>query len=141
MLEQGFRQNLEVIKEHLSRVKPLLPERTEGVRQRLTEALQKLGNSPQIDDSRLEQELIYYFEKLDVSEELDRLENHMRYFVEILDQAAGQGVGKKLGFVLQEMGREINTLGSKSNHAEIQRLVVEMKDELEKMKEQVLNVL
>ena len=91
------------------------------------------------DRNRLEQELIYYIEKLDINEEKLRLTNHLDYFMETLDN--GHGQGKKLGFISQEMGREINTLGSKSNHAEMQRIVVKMKDELEQIKEQVLNVM
>ena len=92
-----------------------------------------------IDQGRLEQEMIYYIEKLDVSEEKQRLANHLKYFNETMDGACGQG--KKLGFIAQEMGREINTLGSKSNLAEMQNIVVKMKDELEQIKEQVLNAL
>ena len=91
------------------------------------------------DKNRLEQELIYYIEKLDVNEEKQRLSNHLKYFISTLE--SGNGQGKKLGFIAQEMGREINTLGSKSNHAEMQKIVVQMKDELEQIKEQVLNVM
>jgi uncharacterized protein (TIGR00255 family) len=91
------------------------------------------------DNNRLEQELIYYIEKLDVNEEKQRLSNHLEYFINTMKD--GQGQGKKLGFIAQEMGREINTLGSKSNHAEMQNIVVRMKDELEQIKEQVLNVM
>ena len=91
------------------------------------------------DKNRLEQELIYYIEKLDINEEKQRLSNHLKYFISTLESGSGQG--KKLGFIAQEMGREINTLGSKSNHAEMQKIVVQMKDELEQIKEQVLNVM
>ena len=91
------------------------------------------------DKNRLEQELIYYIEKLDVNEEKQRLSNHLKYFISTMESDNGQG--KKLGFIAQEMGREINTLGSKSNHAEMQKIVVQMKDELEQIKEQVLNVM
>ena len=91
------------------------------------------------DKNRLEQELIYYIEKLDVNEEKQRLGNHLKYFISTME--SGNGQGKKLGFIAQEMGREINTLGSKSNHAEMQKIVVQMKDELEQIKEQVLNVM
>ena len=91
------------------------------------------------DRNRLEQEMIFYIEKLDVNEEKQRLTNHLNYFIETMND--GQGQGKKLGFIAQEMGREINTLGSKSNHAEMQKIVVRMKDELEQIKEQVLNVM
>jgi len=91
------------------------------------------------DKNRFEQEMIFYIEKLDINEEKHRLDNHLRYFIETLEK--GQGQGKKLGFISQEMGREINTMGSKSNHAEMQKIVVRMKDELEQIKEQVLNVM
>ena len=91
------------------------------------------------DKNRFEQEMIYYIEKLDVTEEKNRLDNHLKYYISTME--SGHGQGKKLGFIAQEMGREINTLGSKSNHAEMQKLVVQMKDELEQIKEQVLNVL
>ena len=104
----------------------------------MEENLSKLGNID-YDKNRLEQELIFYIEKLDVNEEKLRLRSHMNYFIETLEGEFGQG--KKLGFIAQEMGREINTLGSKSNNAEMQQLVVRMKDELEQIKEQVLNVL
>lgn len=113
-------------------------ERVEKIRQRLADNLAAIPNVD-YDRGRLEQELIFYIEKLDVNEERQRLAQHLRYFMETLDCEPGQG--KKLGFIAQEMGREINTLGSKSNHAEMQRLVVKMKDELEQIKEQVLNVL
>lgn len=91
------------------------------------------------DKNRFEQELIYYLEKLDINEEKDRLRNHLHYFIDTMNNGSGQG--KKLGFIVQEIGREINTLGSKSNHAEMQQIVVQMKDVLEQIKEQVLNVL
>jgi uncharacterized protein (TIGR00255 family) len=100
--------------------------------------LEKL-ESVDYDRNRFEQELIYYIEKLDVNEEKKRLDNHLDYFVETMHHTAGQG--KKLGFICQEIGREVNTLGSKSNHAEMQRIVVRMKDELEQIKEQILNIL
>ena len=102
------------------------------------EALQKTLEVD-YDKNRLEQELIYYIEKLDINEEKQRLANHLKYFIQTLEE--GHGQGKKLGFIAQEMGREINTLGSKSNQAEMQRIVVRMKDELEQIKEQVLNVM
>ena len=102
------------------------------------DALEKTLNTD-YDKNRLEQELIYYIEKLDVNEEKQRLGNHLKYFINTLETGTGQG--KKLGFIAQEMGREINTLGSKSNHAEMQKIVVQMKDELEQIKEQVLNVM
>ncbi len=113
-------------------------QRVEKIRSRIVEGL---GSIPEVDydKNRLEQELIYYIEKLDISEEKQRLANHLKYFRETMDD--GHGQGKKLGFIAQEMGREINTTGSKSNNAEMQNIVVKMKDELEQIKEQVLNVL
>ena len=112
-------------------------ERVETVKTRLRNALDELKES--VDENRFEQELIFYLEKYDITEEKVRLENHLNYFIETL--AGTEANGRKLGFITQEMGREINTMGSKSNHAEMQKLVVMMKDELEKIKEQVLNVL
>jgi uncharacterized protein (TIGR00255 family) len=110
----------------------------EKIRQRILDSLeQNIGVD--YDKNRLEQEMIYYIEKLDISEEKQRLTNHLRYFVETMHD--GHGQGKKLGFIAQEMGREINTTGSKSNQAEMQNIVVKMKDELEQIKEQVLNVM
>ena len=113
-------------------------ERIEKIRGRIEEGLTKIGTID-IDKSRLEQEMIYYIEKLDINEEKQRLTQHLNYFIETM--STGHGQGKKLGFISQEMGREINTLGSKSNHAEMQKIVVKMKDELEQIKEQVLNVM
>lgn len=138
MLEELFRSKIENIGRLLSEVEPYETERVEKIRVRITEALQKI-NDLDYDKNRLEQEMIYYIEKLDVNEEKTRLSNHLKYFLETLEN--GKGQGKKLGFILQEMGREINTLGSKSNHAEMQKIVVQMKDELEQMKEQILNVM
>ena len=112
-------------------------ERVETVKTRLRTALDELKES--VDENRFEQELIFYLEKYDITEEKVRLENHLNYFIETL--AGTEANGRKLGFITQEMGREINTMGSKSNHSEMQKLVVMMKDELEKIKEQVLNVL
>lgn len=105
---------------------------------RIVEALQKIENFD-YDKNRFEQEMIYYIEKLDINEEKVRLVNHLKYFLETLNDTSGQG--KKLGFITQEMGREINTTGSKANHVQMQQIVVQMKDELEQIKEQVLNVL
>jgi uncharacterized protein (TIGR00255 family) len=112
-------------------------ERVETVKNRLRTALDELKEN--VDENRFEQELIFYLEKYDITEEKVRLENHLNYFIETL--AGTEANGRKLGFITQEMGREINTMGSKSNHTEMQKLVVMMKDELEKIKEQVLNVL
>ncbi|KAF2515103.1 YicC family protein [Flavobacterium salilacus subsp. salilacus] len=112
-------------------------ERIENVKKRLQTAIDELKVN--VDENRFEQELIYYLEKMDITEEKVRLENHLNYFMETL--AGNEANGRKLGFITQEMGREINTMGSKANHAQMQKLVVQMKDELEKIKEQVLNIL
>lgn len=138
-----FTKKIEAIGSLLSQIDPYEAERVPRIRQRLEEQLQHL-DSIDYDKGRLEQELIFYIEKLDVNEEKLRLRTHLNYFLETLgapDCAPERGQGKKLGFIAQEMGREINTLGSKSNQAEMQRIVVGMKDELEQIKEQVLNVL
>ncbi|MBQ7387996.1 MAG: YicC family protein [Paludibacteraceae bacterium] len=132
-----FRQKLENIARYLEEVEVFEKERVEKIKTRLRENLESL--SVDYNKDRFEQELIFYIEKLDVSEEKVRLCNHLKYFAETMAQDTSNG--KKLGFIAQEMGREINTLGSKSNHAEMQILVVKMKDELEQIKEQVLNVL
>lgn len=137
-LYKKFVSNIENITSLLAAVEPYEKERVEKIRGRITESLEKLLGV-EYDNNRLEQELIYYIEKLDINEEKQRLTNHLHYFVETMN--AGCGQGKKLGFIAQEMGREINTLGSKSNHAEMQNIVVRMKDELEQIKEQVLNVM
>lgn len=137
-LYKKFISNIENITLLLATVEPYEKERIEKIRQRIAESLEKLS-IVDYDKNRFEQELIYYIEKLDVNEEKQRLTNHLHYFVETMDTGSGQG--KKLGFIAQEMGREINTLGSKSNHAEMQNIVVKMKDELEQIKEQVLNVM
>ncbi len=113
-------------------------ERIDKIKNRINESLSKIENFD-YDKNRFEQEMIFYIEKLDINEEKHRLDNHLKYFIETLEQ--GKGQGKKLGFISQEIGREINTMGSKSNHVELQKLVVRMKDELEQIKEQVLNVL
>lgn len=123
----------------LKQVDPFETVRIETVKERIYKALADLSGSENVDKNRFEQELIYYIEKLDISEEKLRLTTHCNYFIETMNAAAGQG--RKLGFISQEMGREINTLGSKSNHAEMQKIVVVMKDELEKVKEQILNIL
>ena len=137
-LEVFFADKIRRIGELLSEVEPFENSRVAKLRERLEAQLQKL-QGVEIDAGRLEQELIYYIEKLDVTEEKTRLRAHLNYFTETMAGEPGQG--KKLGFIAQEMGREINTLGSKSNNAEMQRIVVKMKDELEQIKEQVLNVL
>ena len=137
-LEKKFREKIENIARLLESVAPYEQERVGKVKDRITDALEKTL-SVDYDKNRLEQELIYYIEKLDVNEEKQRLSNHLKYFISTLESGSGQG--KKLGFIAQELGREINTLGSKSNHAEMQKIVVQMKDELEQIKEQVLNVM
>lgn len=137
-LEVFFRTRIDAIGTLLAQIDPFEKERVEKVRQRLEDNLSRIPGV-EYDRSRLEQELIFYIEKLDVNEEKQRLRRHLDYFIETLDGPAGQG--KKLGFIAQEMGREINTLGSKSNQADMQALVVKMKDLLEQIKEQVLNVL
>ena len=137
-LEKKFREKIANISRLLTEVEPYEQERVGRIKERIVEALQKTLEVD-YDKNRLEQELIYYIEKLDINEEKQRLSNHMKYFIQTLEE--GHGQGKKLGFIAQEMGREINTLGSKSNQAEMQRIVVRMKDELEQIKEQVLNVM
>lgn len=133
-----FREKVNNIEQLMEQIEPYEKARTEKIRLRLEERLTELTGGD-YDKNRLEQELIYYIEKLDISEEKQRLTNHLRYFRETMDGPCGQG--KKLGFIAQEMGREINTTGSKSNQAEMQNIVVKMKDELEQIKEQVLNAL
>ena len=137
-LEKKFNEKIDNIERLLKSIEPYETERVAKIRERITDALEKTI-SVDYDKNRLEQELIYYIEKLDINEEKQRLSNHLRYFRETM--AGGHGQGKKLGFIAQEMGREINTTGSKSNHAEMQNIVVQMKDELEQIKEQVLNVM
>lgn len=137
VLEQDFIQRINKIKELLVQVEPFEKERIQTLKDRFTKNLEEL--SSEYDPNRFEQELIYYLEKLDITEEKVRLKNHCEYFLESLN--SNESEGKKLGFICQEIGREINTLGSKSNHSEMQKIVVQMKDELEKVKEQVLNIL
>lgn len=137
-LYNKFSEKLDNIGSLLASIEPYEKSRVEKIRSRIVEGLRSI---PEIeyDKNRLEQELIYYIEKLDINEEKQRLANHLKYFRETMNDGIGQG--KKLGFIAQEMGREINTTGSKSNQAEMQNIVVKMKDELEQIKEQVLNVL
>ena len=137
-LEQKFREKADNIEALMKSIEPYEKARTEKLRQRLTDALSTIPEV-EYDRGRLEQEMIFYIEKLDINEEKQRLFHHLEYFRETLSGEYGQG--KKLGFIAQEMGREINTTGSKSNQAEMQNIVVMMKDELEQIKEQVLNVL
>lgn len=136
-LESDFQSRIAAIANLLEAVKQMDPERTAAVRERLEKAVTELKET--VDENRFEQELIYYLEKYDITEEKVRLANHLTYFTKSLESSDSNG--KKLGFICQEIGREINTIGSKANYAPMQQLVVQMKDELEKIKEQVLNVL
>ncbi|MDA8611797.1 YicC family protein [Flavobacteriaceae bacterium] len=136
-LEKDFKKRLELIENHLQSVIKIDPERNEKIEQKLRSALEDL--KIEIDANRFEQELIFYLEKFDITEEKVRLKNHLDYFKDVMNNDFPNG--KKLGFIAQELGREINTIGSKANHAELQKIVVQMKDELEKIKEQLLNVL
>ena len=137
-LQEMFARKIENITSLLNEVEQYEQERIDKIKGRIVEGLLKIKEID-YDKNRLEQEMIYYIEKLDINEEKHRLADHLRYFMETMD--SGRGQGKKMGFIAQEMGREINTLGSKSNHAEMQRIVVRMKDELEQIKEQVLNIM
>lgn len=137
-LKKKFDEKLDNIEQLLTSIEPYEKARVEKIRTRIVDGLKQIPEA-EYDKNRLEQELIYYIEKLDISEEKQRLTNHLRYFRETMADQPGQG--KKLGFIAQEMGREINTTGSKSNQAEMQNIVVMMKDELEQIKEQVLNAL
>lgn len=136
-LARKFNEKLDNIAALMKEIEPYEAERVQKIRERIVDSLSKLP--VEYDKNRLEQELIYYIEKLDINEEKQRLTNHLAYFRQTMNE--GQGQGKKLGFIAQEMGREINTTGSKSNQAEMQNIVVKMKDELEQIKEQVLNVM
>ena len=137
-LQRKFNEKVDNIEALLKSIEPFEKSRVEKIRTRIIDGLKSIPEV-EYDKNRLEQELIYYIEKLDISEEKQRLANHLKYFRETMEET--QGVGKKLGFIAQEMGREINTTGSKSNNAEMQNIVVKMKDELEQIKEQVLNAL
>ena len=138
MLQKLFTLKVNNIAALLLKVNDYEGERLEKIKSRIMDNLAQLADKD-YDKNRFEQEMIYYIEKLDINEEKNRLDNHLKYFIATKD--SGHGQGKKLGFIAQEMGREINTLGSKSNHAELQKVVVQMKDELEQIKEQVLNVM
>ncbi|NNC45627.1 MAG: YicC family protein, partial [Winogradskyella sp.] len=137
ILKEDFSARVDTIKKLLDEVIAMDPERIDGVRARLEKGIADIKEK--VDENRFEQELVYYIEKFDITEEKVRLENHLDYFLKALNSKDSNG--KKLGFIGQEMGREINTIGSKSNYAPMQKLVVQMKDELEKIKEQLLNVL
>jgi uncharacterized protein (TIGR00255 family) len=136
-LKQDFTDRIETLKQLLEKVMAMDPERIESVRARLEKGISEIKEK--VDENRFEQELVYYIEKFDITEEKVRLENHLDYFSSALN--SDDSNGKKLGFISQEIGREINTIGSKANFAPMQKLVVQMKDELEKIKEQLLNVL
>ncbi|TAJ11972.1 YicC family protein [Marinilabiliaceae bacterium JC017] len=139
ILEKDIKQRINTIAQLQTAIEPFESERIEKIRTRIRENLNELPEKNKIDENRFEQEIIFYLEKLDITEEKVRLTNHLKYFLETLD--TDKPVGKKLGFISQEIGREINTLGSKANDANIQRMVIQMKDELEKIKEQILNIL
>ena len=138
-LEDDLRARISNLGRLLDQLEPLEATRKENLKNKLTKGLQELSENNQPDPNRFEQELIYYLEKLDISEEKVRLVSHLGYFEETLDET--ESSGKKLGFITQEIGREINTIGSKANDANIQKIVVQMKDELEKIKEQLMNIL
>lgn len=140
-IANDLRNNTHQILSCVEKVENYEEERITTVRERMDKNLKELKEAHQVDENRLEQEIIHYIERLDISEEKQRLITHCQYFLTLLDEGNEEGIGKKLGFMSQEMGREINTLGSKANHFKIQKLVVQMKDSLEKIKEQILNVL
>ncbi len=139
VLSENLKIYIKSIENNLEEIVKLDPSRIERIKSRLNNNLREFVNREDLDVNRLEQELIYYIEKLDISEEKVRLSSHLNYFIEILNQE--KSMGKKMNFVAQEIGREINTIGSKANDAAMQKLVVNMKEELEKVKEQVLNIL
>ncbi len=138
-IEEDFKTRIRLILDGVTRIRGIEKNRIDRLRERMASALKDISERIKVDQNRFEQELIYYIEKLDINEEMVRLGNHCAYFVETLDTE--ETPGRKLGFISQEIGREINTIGSKANDSEIQRIVVEMKDELEKLKEQSMNVL
>jgi len=138
-MQKDIEKRVQLIRSYISQLTRFEEERTGKIHDRIREKFREVSEQLEFDQNRFEQELIYYLEKLDITEEKVRLGNHLDYFMDTINQ--GETAGKKLGFIAQEMGREINTLGSKANDAEIQKIVVQMKDELEKIKEQLLNVL
>ncbi len=138
MLQELFEQKIRNIATLLKEIEKHEQERIDRIKTKIMEGLSKMDTG-NYDQNRFEQELIFYIERLDINEEKNRLGNHLNYFIETMNNETGQG--RKLGFIAQEIGREINTLGSKSNHAEMQKIVVQMKDELEQIKEQILNIL
>lgn len=138
-LKEDIEKRIDIIESKKNKITPFELQRTEKIKQRLKDSLHQVVDEKDYDKNRFEQELIYYLEKLDITEEKVRLTNHCNYFIEMLNEPESNG--KKLGFISQEIGREINTIGSKANDADIQKFVVLMKDELEKIKEQMLNIL
>jgi uncharacterized protein (TIGR00255 family) len=138
-MEADIKERIALILQYLEKIGTFEGRRTENIRNRLKDNMNEFINQDNVDENRFEQELIYYLEKLDITEEKVRLKNHCGYFLEVIKEE--EPVGKKLGFVTQEIGREINTIGSKANDSDIQKLVVMMKDELEKVKEQLMNIL
>ena len=138
ILAKDFSERIEIIAKLLVKIEPFEKQRIENIRNRILLSLKEITNDEKIDKDRFEQELIFYLEKLDITEEKVRLKNHCEYFLQTMKESSS---GKKLGFIAQEIGREINTIGSKANDADIQKFVVQMKDELEKIKEQLLNIL
>jgi uncharacterized protein (TIGR00255 family) len=141
MIAKDFAGRVTVIQDYLRQVSNYEERRIDNIRKRLRESLNELPGKENVDPARFEQELIYYIEKLDITEEKTRLTNHCKYFLKVMKDNGDEPVGKKLGFITQEMGREINTIGSKANDFDIQKLVVNMKDEIEKIKEQLNNIL
>lgn len=139
VLETDFRMRIKTIEKLLAEIEPFEKNRIERVKERIKQNFKENLKETDADNNRFEQELIYYLEKLDITEEKVRLSNHCSYFIETINEDTSQG--KKIGFIVQEIGREINTIGSKANNSDIQKIVVQMKDELEKIKEQVLNIL
>jgi len=138
-LHKDFEGRIASIKDHLKKIEKIEPGRLKSIKNRLNKGLEEVSDASQIDKNRFEQELIYYIEKIDITEEKVRLRSHLTFFTDTLKEADSNG--KKIGFILQEIGREINTIGSKANDAILQRHVVQMKDELEKMKEQSANII
>ncbi len=138
-LQKDFEMRVNAIKENLKKIEKIEPDRIKSIKERINKGLDGLDESVMVDKNRFEQELVYYIEKIDISEEKVRLRSHLSFFMDTLKEADSNG--KKLGFIIQEIGREINTIGSKANDALIQRNVVVMKDELEKMKEQAANII
>lgn len=138
-LENELRQRINMLSGLLEQIRPLLGVRAGAIREKILRGLEEINEASSPDPNRFEQEMIYYLEKLDITEEMVRLDKHLSYFTETIDDP--EPPGKKLGFIAQEIGREINTIGSKANDADIQKIVVRMKDELEKIKEQLMNIL